>query len=75
MSTILKQLPNCLKKSRNKHRSNRFYGVLCDIHTYTVAVTQHESGTRNNYIFVSDHIKQKLIQLMQFECSNRISAG
>ena len=59
MSTSLKQLPNCLKK---KAEANIilivFYGVLCDIHTYIVAVTQHESGTRNNYIFVNDHIKQ-----------------
>jgi hypothetical protein len=50
------------KLSKKKAEANIilivFYGVLCDIHTYTVAVTQHESGTRNNYIFVNDHIKQ-----------------
>ena len=42
MSKIPKQLPNCLKKSRNKHRFNSFDGVLCDICSFTVTITQHE---------------------------------
>ena len=46
MSKIPKQLPNCLKKSRNKHRFNSFDGVLCDICSFTVTITQHETGTR-----------------------------
>jgi hypothetical protein len=37
------------KKSRNKGRSNRFYGVLCEsAHVLLpfIIVAQHESGTR-----------------------------
>jgi len=36
-------------KSINKRRSNLFFGVLCEVHAYTVTdftVAQHESGTR-----------------------------
>jgi hypothetical protein len=44
---------------RNKRRSNRFGGFLCEVHTYTVTVltvAQHESGTRKAISLVSDHI-------------------
>ena len=47
------------KKNRNKSRSNRFDGALCEISAYCyrfLTLAQHESGTRKNYILVSDRI-------------------
>jgi len=40
-----------------------------------LSVAQQESGTWKNYILVSGRIKQKFIQSMQSDCSNRTSAG
>jgi hypothetical protein len=46
MSKITAKL---FKKSRNKRRSNCFYGVMCDPRAYNITVfltvAQHESGT------------------------------
>ena len=45
------------KNSRNKRRSNRLYGVLCEISSYTVTVYYRSSTWiryQNNYVLVSD---------------------
>jgi hypothetical protein len=45
------------KKSRNKRRSNLFYGVLCEVSSCTVTVYYHSSTWiryQNNYVLVSD---------------------
>lgn len=50
----IKQLPGKLsKKSRNKNRSNRVDGALCEISAYCyrfLTLAQHESGTRKKTI-------------------------
>jgi hypothetical protein len=65
------------KKSRKKHRFNRLLMasvvksglILLPFLTFA----QHESDTRKKYI--SDRILKIIIQTMQFDCSNRTSAG
>ena len=47
------------KNSRNKRRSNRLFGVLCEISSYTVTVYYRSSTSikyQNNYFLLSDRI-------------------
>ena len=59
MSKCPKQPPNCLKRAEISFILIVFDGVLCDIHLYTVTISDGISACiryQKNYILVSDYI-------------------
>jgi len=83
MSKNPKHLPNFLRRAETSIALIGFlYGILCEVRAYgtpcevranTVTVSYHWSTRiryQKSYILVSDRI-----QSMQFDCSNRTSAG
>jgi hypothetical protein len=59
---IPEQLPNCLTKCRDNRRSNRFDGVLYEVHTsvcYRFLSLYMNQVSENKYIFVNDRILTK----------------